>query len=173
MTKPRRGRPPGTDALTPEVHASIVKWMEAGNYFETACQITGVAVRTARLWLRHGNKQKRGKYADFLHSVKKAEARAEARNVLRIETASAKQWQASAWLLERKHPERWARHDRHEITGKDGRELAVRIVKDGAAAVAAALGIDEGVRDGSETDTAETETDNTSTPHTKRPNNRR
>ena len=28
-----------------------------------------------------------------------------------IETASVKNWFASAWFLERKHPERWGKHE--------------------------------------------------------------
>lgn len=37
----------------------------------------------------------------------------------------APQWQAAAWRLERKHPKRWARTDKHEISGRDGEPVKV------------------------------------------------
>jgi hypothetical protein len=44
-----------------------------------------------------------------------AQATREERLVLRVAAAAAKgQWRASAWLLERRYPERWARPSRQE-----------------------------------------------------------
>ena len=39
-----------------------------------------------------------------------------------IETASAKSWFASAWFLERKHPERWSKREASPDSGRDDRE---------------------------------------------------
>ena len=39
-----------------------------------------------------------------------------------IETASTKSWFASAWFLERKHPERWGKREASPDSGRDGRE---------------------------------------------------
>lgn len=147
---PKRGRPRGSDALTPEIHAQIVRWMEAGNYLETAAPLSGVATSTARRWMARGRKQKRGKFRDFLDAVKKAGAAAESRNVLLIQSAARKQWQAAAWYLERMHPDRWARMERREISGPGGDAIRIQTLKDGAAAVAAALGIGDDADGGSE-----------------------
>ena len=44
-----------------------------------------------------------------------AEAKGEIRNVAVIQKASNDSWQASAWLLERKHKERWGANMNLEI----------------------------------------------------------
>ena len=122
-TKPKRpnGRPPEiNDAV---VH-KIVTAIRAGNYMETAATFAGIAKPTLYYWLKKGNKEKSGVYRDFLNSVNKALAEAEMRDVLNIDKAAGTgQWQASAWRLERKFPDRWGRKDRVEHTGKDGQPI--------------------------------------------------
>ncbi len=44
---------------------------------------------------------------EFLESIKKAKAKAVIRNVLIIQTAAKKTWQAAAWWLERSHHKDW------------------------------------------------------------------
>jgi hypothetical protein len=48
----------------------------------------------------------------FWRDVKKAEARAENAAIQTIQKASEKNWQASAWWLERKFKDRWGRQDK-------------------------------------------------------------
>ena len=50
--------------------------------------------------------------------LREAEAEAEVRNVAIVQKAAEKQWQASAWMLERRHPGRWARNDKQRIEMK-------------------------------------------------------
>ena len=53
----------------------------------------------------------------------------EDRNVSQVEAAAGQDWKAAAWLLERRFPERWARHRRlpDEAPARDGLdELADR-----------------------------------------------
>lgn len=111
--RPKMGRP---SKITPELQAELIKWLNAGNYIETAAHLAGVSKQTVYAWLKKGQKQSRGQFRDFLDAVKKAEAGAEARLLLLVEKAAAKNWQAAAWRLERKHPERWGRKD--TFTGK-------------------------------------------------------
>src|SRR5580692_6942098 len=47
----------------------------------------------------------------------------ELEQVLGIREAGKKSWQARAWLLERKMPERFSLIKRHELTGAGGRPL--------------------------------------------------
>jgi hypothetical protein len=47
-------------------------------------------------------------YVQFFDAYKKALADAEADKFERIRQAGATRWQANAWLLERRHPERWS-----------------------------------------------------------------
>ncbi|MCO8128665.1 hypothetical protein NHL50_15750, partial [Acidimicrobiia bacterium EGI L10123] len=50
--------------------------------------------------------------SEFVEAVRTAEAQAEADAVARIAEHGRTHWQANAWLLERKHPERWRRRGR-------------------------------------------------------------
>jgi transposase len=36
-------------------------------------------------------------------------------------------WQAAAWILERRHPDRWGRRERVELTGRDGGPVESRV----------------------------------------------
>lgn len=56
---------------------------------------------------------------EFIEATKKAEAEAKKRWVQIIDDASKTNWQASAWFLERKYPEEWARRQpqEHKISG--------------------------------------------------------
>lgn len=136
-----RGRP---TKLTPETQKKIVAAIRSGNFFETACEFAGISRSTGFEWLRiargeHPDKKPTKPFLDFLDAVKKAEADAEAEQLLIIRNAAKggteyrsetvnkydkdgrvkevierKQltppnWTAAAWYLERKHPERWGR----------------------------------------------------------------
>lgn len=118
----RRGRP---TKLTPELQKEIVKWIRAGCYVETVCSASGIARNTYKAWLRKGAKAKSGKFRDFLTAVKKAVAESENLAVGTIRTASKDRWQAAAWILERKHPERWARADRYAPPRQEGPAVSV------------------------------------------------
>ena len=80
---------------------------ESGNYLETAAAAAGVDKWTLHHWLRRGSRESSGPYAEFSHSVEKAMAKAEARDVARLDEAAQKHWQVSAWRLERRSPRRW------------------------------------------------------------------
>ena len=128
-----RGRP---SKLTPEIQEEILRVIKSGNYIETACAYVGINKSTFYEWLKRGAREKdrvaknpRAKvrksekpYVDFHNAVEKALAQAEIRDVAIIGKAAEENWQAAAWRLERKFPERWGRKDRFalEHMGKDG-----------------------------------------------------
>lgn len=133
--KPRKvGRP--TD-FTPELGEEIAKFVAAGNYIEVAAVAAGIARSTFFKWFRQGVRDRRAgkdtELAVFSDAIKTAEARAEARDVVTIGTAARRQWQAAAWRLERKYPKRWARTERHEVSGRDGGPVDMRAVRDYSA----------------------------------------
>lgn len=103
--------------LTPEVQEKIVGVLRSGNYAQVAAQCAGIGETTFYRWLQQGEEEESGIYRDFREAVKNAEAEAEADSVAIIETAGRKEWQARAWLLERKHPYRWGRFERQEHMG--------------------------------------------------------
>lgn len=110
--------------LTPETQKKIVGAIAEGNYLETAAAIGGVTYTTLNNWMRKGESASSGAYVEFLEAVKKAEAEAEALRVSRISKAGKEgNWQADAWYLERRYPDRWGKRIQQEVTGKDGGPL--------------------------------------------------
>ncbi|MHA1304883.1 MAG: IS630 transposase-related protein [Candidatus Heimdallarchaeaceae archaeon] len=86
--------------LTSELQGQIVKYIKSGNYVETACDAVGIAKKTYYEWLKKGE-QGIEPYSNFSNAIKKAKAEAIMRNVLIIQTAAPKNWQAAGWWLER------------------------------------------------------------------------
>ena len=100
--------------LTAEVSERICRAIRAGNYPATAARAAGIAESTFYRWMEEGRSAESGKYRDFHEAVKRAEAEGEARAVVLISKAMAKDWRAAMALLERRHPERWRRRERLE-----------------------------------------------------------
>lgn len=132
------GRP---TKLTPEVQDKIVTALRAGNYQETAATYAGVEPRTFYRWMERGeNNPEDEPYRQFRQAVEKAKADSEVRDVALIDRAAADgSWQAAAWKLERKHPNRWGRVTRTEISGPEGQAVKVEI--DHKAALLDLLGV--------------------------------
>lgn len=104
-----KGRP---TKLTKEIQDTICKAIRAGAYIETASALAGLDKTTFYDWLRRGEREQEGIYFDFSHSIKKAIAEAEMRDILRIDQAAQENWTASAWRLERRFPQRWGKKDK-------------------------------------------------------------
>jgi len=100
----KTGRP---SKLTDQLQERIVLSLRAGNYLETACKANGINKVTLYNWLDRAAKTKEPKYVAFLNAVEKAQSEAEQRDVALIAQAAVSQWQAAAWRLERKFPDRW------------------------------------------------------------------
>lgn len=113
ISKRPAGRP---TKLTPELQAKICDALRTGNYLETAAAFAGIDKTTLFDWLRRGARSTSGIYHDFSRAVEKALADSEARDVALVSKAAAEGiWQAAAWRLERKFPERWGRRDHHRV----------------------------------------------------------
>ena len=95
--------------ITEEITGCIVDALGAGHYREVACKLAGIDRKTLLNWLKRGQRERSGVYRDLYLAVERAEAKAEVFHLKNIETASVKSWFASAWFLERKHPERWGK----------------------------------------------------------------
>jgi hypothetical protein len=67
-------------------------------------------------WLKMGNATQEGLCWKLVNAVEKAQADSEMRDLLRIDKAIENGvWQAAAWKLERKFPQRWGRRDKVEV----------------------------------------------------------
>ena len=88
--------------LTPEVQQRICDAIVIGATYEHAAAYGGVAYETFNNW-RHANVQ-------FSEALKAAEARAVVGWLAKIEKAASEgTWQAAAWKLERRYPDRYGR----------------------------------------------------------------
>jgi hypothetical protein len=129
--------------LNKDIQDKVVQALEGGNWIETAANYAGIAPSTLYSWLDRGRKEQarrdeypndpnpknEEKYVEFLESVEKARARAEVQSVALIRKAAIDgTWTAAAWFLERSHPRRWGRMDRHEVAGAEGGAIQVEAV---------------------------------------------
>ncbi len=111
--------------ITGEITGCIVDALGAGHYREVACKLAGIDRRTLLNWLKRGERERSGLYRDLYLAVDKAEAKAEVFHLKNIETASVKNWFASAWFLERKHPERWGKREAPPADDRERDEVVV------------------------------------------------
>ncbi len=102
--------------LTPDVQEKIVSLLRAGNYVETAAACAGIHKDTFYEWMKRAAKGEEP-FAELAAAVHKALADGEARDVAVIFQASKEQWQAAAWRLERRFPDKWSRNDRVKVDG--------------------------------------------------------
>lgn len=145
--KTKRGRPKGSGTpkkagrplqLTAEVQDEICECLREGNYLEVAAVLGGASKSSVYSWLKEGHKARRlrekGKELTalqrrcelFLDAIKRAEADAE-RDALRVVTAaSMSHWQAMAWRLERRHPDRWGRRQAIEHSSPPDKPVRVQ-----------------------------------------------
>lgn len=100
---------PRKSKLTKELIKNASDLIKLGNYTNVVCQYLGINESTWYKWLKEGEKANSGLKREFFKSIKSAESQAEIRNVGRIQNAAQDTWQAAAWYLERKFPERWGR----------------------------------------------------------------
>ena len=119
--------------LTPEIQKTVCDNLRGGCYVLTACARAGISEATYYSWLQKGEEGKRP-YLEFLESVKKAEADAEALavgTVLRVAFDPERpNWQAAMTYLERRYPQRWGRRvveAQVEHSGPGGKAIPLRL----------------------------------------------
>ena len=106
------GRP---TKLTPELLQTLVAHLKNGNYFDTACSLSGICEDTGYSWLERGKKGKNGGiFSQFSEAVKKASASAE-NNALTAINVGFQNWQSRAWFLERRFNKKWGRREKQEV----------------------------------------------------------
>lgn len=108
------GRP---SKLTPEMQTQIVQLLSAGNFVETVCDYVGIHKDTFYEWFSRGERgwqkdQKPINYVEFSDAVKKAISQVEITTVNDLRKGP-QNWQAKAWWLERRHPDKWGNRQRN------------------------------------------------------------
>ncbi len=95
--------------LTPAVQSALVEAVELGATWEAAAACAGIGPSTLREWRSRGAADEEP-FAALLADLQKAEGRAISASLQVIrQAASAGQWQAAAWLLERRYPADYGR----------------------------------------------------------------
>ena len=121
------GRP---TKLTLETQQRIVDAIRVGATYQLASQYGGITYNTFLAWMKKGESAKSGDYFEFFDAIKEAENNAMMEWLILINKAARDgSWQAAAWKLERRYPEMYGR-TRHEVTGADGNELVIKVVRD-------------------------------------------
>ena len=90
--------------------------LRLGAYMELAAIMAGITVSTLYRWIKLGAAGA-APYRDFSEAVAQARAEAECRDVALLRVAASTHWGAAAWLLERRHLERWGRRPKVARTG--------------------------------------------------------
>lgn len=92
--------------LTPELQSKIVEALKMGSTRRLAAEYAGIGESTLRVWLT----RKGPAYVALVAAVKEAESKSCVGALAKINKAATDgQWQAAAWLLERRHPEEFGR----------------------------------------------------------------
>lgn len=102
------GRP---TLATPELAQKILKHIAAGNYLGPSCEAAGVSYKTVREWIakaaRDRDAGETSAYTEFTEQLARATGAAETALVERLNVAE--DWRAQAFLLERRHRNRWGK----------------------------------------------------------------
>jgi hypothetical protein len=125
------GRP---TKLTPQVQKRICDAILRGHTYEIACRLGGISDETLSTWREKGEKGIEP-YAGFLGAFTRAVDDHENEMLQIVYDAAMKglddrgpDWRAASWTLERRHPERWAKREKHEVTGEGGGPLVVKVI---------------------------------------------
>lgn len=127
--RPKNRRGPKPEKLTEDLIENICKAIRLGMYIEQAAALGGICRDSFYKWVRQGVRTGNGLEGLLADRVKKALAESEARDLSRLDKAiDGGAWQAAAWKLERKFPDRWGRKLSLEHTGKEGAPIEVTCV---------------------------------------------
>jgi hypothetical protein len=111
----KRGRKP---LLNKEMIQMASKMILEGATDKAAMEMLGISHDTWYKWIEKGEKQRGDKeslYSEFADSLKKAKARLQYDCIHLIKTAAKSEWQAAAWILERRFSEDYAKKDRLDM----------------------------------------------------------
>jgi transposase len=93
--------------LTQRHRDELVRWLETGLPIEMAARLAGFSARIVTVWRSRCQDRVPG-YGRLEDDIQQALARGESVHLARIAEAGRTQWRASAWLLERMYPEKYA-----------------------------------------------------------------
>lgn len=117
------GSPGRPTKRTPETVKKLCDAIRLGASYGDACGYAGIDIGTFGEW--------RDKFPDFAHEIKEAEGAGRVQLIAKIQKAANDgNWQAAAWMLERRDPQNYGRTMRTQVTGADGGpvQMAAQVV---------------------------------------------
>lgn len=115
--------------LTKELIKELCKYISNGLGIKDCCDIVGISQSAFYMWQTEADTGfKKGKEEcgparnlklklELVEEIKKAYSKYKLVHITRINEASKNEWQASAWMLERKFPDEFAKPDKFKIYG--------------------------------------------------------
>lgn len=104
--------------LTPELQKKLTDQLKVAGTLEDAAAFVGIGKSTLFAWLAKGRAQKKGPYREFLEATNRAlQERRVLREQLLIKASTGPKgdWRATAWLMERTEPQRYAPRVVHHV----------------------------------------------------------
>lgn len=116
--------------LTRTICDKIVEGVLKGNYVATVCQSVGINRSTYYTWKKKGE-QGLEPYKEFYERVTEAEAQAEMDilNVIYTNAIDQGNWVSSAWILERKYPNRFGKREQMALQTDNDFKLEITPAK--------------------------------------------
>lgn len=124
---------PGDVKLDEKRIKAIEHAIGIGSPYFVAAQVAGISEASFFAWKKEAKEieeklstgevipskltDKDKKLLGFLEAIKKGEKTLITANLANIQVAAKKQWQASAWVLERRFPNEYGRRDKLELSG--------------------------------------------------------
>ena len=94
--------------LNEEIHAQIVDAILHGATYKDAAEAAGIWYTTFNDWMKLGDQATSGRFYNFYHAVRKAEAQCRLNMTRVIQSAAAKgDWKAAEAYLKRRDRENW------------------------------------------------------------------
>jgi len=111
--------------LTQQVTDRFVQALKMSMTIDLAAKYAGITSSTFYNWIERGNREGEGAYFDFMETVNKAIAESALINMAIIQKAAkGGTWQASAWIMERRHKYH-AKHEPEVIVQIDAKEASI------------------------------------------------
>jgi len=96
-------------------------YVRAGNSIKDTCRLMGMPYKSYIVWCKRNP-------TTFVRMVEQAEAECKGKNIAIVQAAGERNWQASAWYLERKYADEFALQTRGAKEDKSGDKIAVQLV---------------------------------------------
>jgi hypothetical protein len=103
----------------------IIEALQLGMTIELASKYAGIEQKTFYNWMNRGRRENEGIYFQFLQAIEKAIAKSALVNMAIIQKAAKEgTWQASAWIMERRHKYH-AKQEPEVIVQIDAKEASI------------------------------------------------